>query len=462
VRDFTQPEWPVAGGTRVQTYTPEHDMQRNHLALAVTLALAAAAMPANAQDSRDAQIAALKQQLADLAAKVEELEARTEAQSDVNVDTATQIDALTNNVAKVETKGGIKVTSADRNFEASLGGRIHFDAYSFDQDVAATTDTTEFRRARLTLSGKAFGWEYKMEQDFAAGSNLDGIRDMFIARNMLGGKVTIGHFKPYRSMEELTSSNEILLMERPSTSATGIYSGRQFQQGVGYLRAGSNYTLGASAFNLRSAPTARTEGVGFSARGTFAPIDTGTTTLHLGGSYSHENLNKGAPNASAVSNYAGRRGPSLTMATTTAAIGANDSQIDTVGLEGAFRNGPFFLQSEYARASYGQANGSAQDVDAFYVQGSFMLNGGMKVYKGATGVFGSPAVPADKGLWELVARYDMMENDDLADTRTTSALLGMNYYVNPNLRFMLNWTRGKNDRTGDSPSQVALRTQFSF
>ena len=437
-------------------------MQRKTLALAVTLALAASSFNASAQDSRDAELAALKQQLAELVAKVEELESRTDAQSGVNVDTASQLDNLNNNVAKVETKGGIKVTSADKKFEASLGGRIHFDAYSFNSDVAATTDTTEFRRARLTLSGKAFGWEYKMENDFAAGSNLDGFRDMYIARNMLGGKVTIGHFKPYRSMEELTSSNEILLMERPSTSATGIYSGRQFQQGVGYLRAGSNTTIGVSAFNMRSAPTARAEGMGISGRATWAPIDSGTTTLHLGGSYSHENLNKGSPNLSAVSNYAGRRGPSLTMATTTAATGSNDSQVDTFGLEAAFRNGPFFVQSEYARASFGQANGTSQDVDAFYVQGSFMLNGGMKVYKGATGVFGSPAVPADRGLWELVARYDTMENNDLLDTRTTSALLGVNYYISPNLRMMLNWTQGKNDKTGDEPSQIALRTQFSF
>ena len=71
-------------------------------------------------------------------------------------------------------------------------------------------------------------------------------------------------------------------------------------------------------------------------------------------------------------------------------------------------------------------------------------------------------VPADKGLWELVARYDVMENKDLLDTKTTSALLGVNYYVNPNLRFMLNWTQGKNDKTGDEPSQIALRTQFAF
>ena len=197
-------------------------MQRKTLALAVTMALAATSFQASAQDARDAEIAALKQQLMELAAKVQDLEDRSDAQSDVNVDTATQLDTLANNSTKVDTKGGIKVTSADKNFEASLGGRIHFDAYAFDKDVAATTDTTEFRRARLTLSGKAYGWEYKVEEDFSGGSNLDGIRDLYIARNMMGGKVTIGHFKPYRALEELTSSNEILMMERPSTTATGI------------------------------------------------------------------------------------------------------------------------------------------------------------------------------------------------------------------------------------------------
>lgn len=436
-------------------------MLRKPLSIAVSLMLATASLGVHAQDTRDAEIAALKQQLADLAAKVQELEERTDAQSDVNIDTSTQLDALANNSTKVETKGGIKVASADKTFEASLGGRIHFDAYSFNSDIAPTTDTTEFRRARLTLSGKAFGWEYKIEEDFAAGSNLDGIRDLYIAKNMLGGKVTIGHFKPYRSMEELTSSNEILMLERPSTSATGIYNGRQFEQGIGYLKAGSNYTIGVSGFNLRSAPTARTEGVGFASRGTWLPINDGTTMLHLGASISHENLNRGGPNATAVSNYAGRRGPSLTVATTTAATGSNDSRINAYGLEAAFARGPLFLQSEYARASFGQASGGSQDVDAFYVQGSWMLNGGQKVYKGATGVFGSPVV-AGKGLWELTARWDTMENNDLVDTGTTSTILGLNYYLNPNMRLMFNWINGENDKTGDEPSQFALRTQFAF
>jgi hypothetical protein len=34
--------------------------------------------------------------------------------------------------------------------------------------------------------------------------------------------------------------------------------------------------------------------------------------------------------------------------------------------------------------------------------------------------------------------------------------------VNPNLRFMFNWTRGDNRFTGDGTGQYALRTQFSW
>ena len=432
-------------------------MRYSLLAAALAVAMGSTSFSAAAADNRDQQIAELKAQLEAMQTKLLELEERTDAQSDVNLDTAAQLDKLNTGSPKIDTKGGVKVTSADGKFEASIGGRIHFDTYAFDRDLASTTGTTEFRRARLTLSGKAYGWEYKMEQDFGAGTNLDGLRDAYIAKSALGGKFTIGHFKPYRAMEELTSSNELLTMERPFSSATGLFSGRQFQQGVGYLRAGENYTAGLSVFNLRGAAATRNEGTGAAGRVTWAPINTDNNTLHFGAWYSTENNNLGSADLVATSNYAGRRGPSQVIATTT---GASRNTVDVMAVEAAGSFGPAFFQAEYADATFGQPLGRDQDVTTYYVQGSFMLNGGHKPYKGATGVFGSPKV-ADKGLWELTGRYDYVENETL-NREVTSWILGVNYYVNPNLRFMFNYTQGDNEVTGDETAQYALRTQFAW
>lgn len=434
-------------------------MRLTTLAAALAVALTGLSPDiAVAAEASPQEIAELKAQVAALMGRIDELEARDEAQSAINVDTAEALKAQAATQPKVETKGGIKVTSPDGQFSAQIGGRIHGDVYAFDRDTASTTGTSEFRRARLTLSGTALGWEYKMEQDFAAGTNLDGLRDLYIAKSFGLGKLTIGHFKPYRSMEELTSSNEILMMERPFASATGIYGGRQFQQGLGYLYGGRNYSAGVSVFNLRGASSARNEGMGVSGRATWAPIMSGTQTLHLGASASHENANQGSANLVASVNYAGRRGPSQLIATTT---GASRSQVDTYGLEVAGQFGPLFFQSEYANASFGQPISGDQEVETYYIQGSWMLNGGQKVYKPANGVFGSPKV-TDRGLWELTARYDHIENKDLLNREAESMILGMNYYVNSNLRFMFNYTQGENEVTGDETGQYAVRAQFAF
>ena len=249
------------------------------------------------------------------------------------------------------------------------------------------------------------------------------------------------------------------MQERPFATATGLFSGRQFQQGVGYLRAGGNYTAGFSAFNLRGASGSRNEGVGYAGRVTFAPINTSTSTLHFGGWLRYENANNGSANLVTTANYAGRRGPSQTIATVT---GASGDDLSVYALEAAGSFGPLFFQGEYANASFGMPIGPDQDVTAWYLQGSWHLNGGHKPYKAGTGVFGSATVPADRGLWELTARYDSIENKDIANLDVSSFIFGVNYYVNPNLRFMFNYTKGDNAYTGDKTGQYALRTQFNW
>lgn len=389
---------------------------------------------------------------------------------------------------EAETKGGLKITSDDGNFSASLGGRIHFDTYLFDSDIEDPVSTTDFRRARITLKGNVYDWKYVLEQDFASGNTLTGYRDVYIAHKFLDGEVRIGQFKPFRSMEELTSSNEITMLERPFSSATGIYDNRQFQQGIGWTGVLECFTLGMMAFNLRDAGTRRNEGAGAAGRLAWAPINNDLTTLHFGTAISYENTNENSPDLAAQADYAGRRGPSQRMALTPGNLGED---VSTISIELAGSHGPFYLQSEYV---FGDFEGNYyltelefedefqrpppfdcdpqlgcfignQPVHSWYVQGSWILSGEHKTYNKKRGAFNS-AKPSGDGLWggawELTARYDTIENRDIRGLEASSAQIGLNFYANRHVRVMMNLTFGDDDFTGDNTNQFGLRVQMSW
>ena len=69
----------------------------------------------------------------------------------------------------VSTDGGIKIKGDKASFE--LDGRVQWDFALFDNDDRATAGQnvsgSEFRRIRLAAKGKAYGWEYKIQPDFA-------------------------------------------------------------------------------------------------------------------------------------------------------------------------------------------------------------------------------------------------------------------------------------------------------
>ena len=437
-----------------------------------------------------------------------------------------------------ETKGGIKVKTEDGRFEANLGGRIHFDANLIKEDKQPFNGITPkgtansgffFRRIYLTVTGKAYGWKYKIEPDFAPG-NANGatsiaFQDVFLATDLGPGEIQLGQRKPFRAMEDLTSSNDLLMIERPfASSSGGMFKGgtgasssattsvtnaggscvtatpctgsvttttvtaandREFQQGVFYHGNGDNYTWGLSVHSLRRDNTAGSEGIGESARVTFAPILSEGSVIHLGLSYSGENPanNQGASSSTSTVAlgaggfaYGGRRGPTFNLGSTT-------GKVDTIGLEYANVFGPFFAQAEYMTqkekvGTTAPINAKSQTVNAFYVQGSFFLTGETKPYKNKDGVFGSAKPINDFGAVELTARYDMAKNKDFpgasgtscsaagADKCQVSAItVGTNYYFNPNVRFMVNYIMGTADQGAggkDKPKTLAARFQMNW
>ncbi|MEX2961465.1 OprO/OprP family phosphate-selective porin [Microbulbifer sp. TYP-18] len=401
-----------------------------------------------------------------------------------------------------KTEGGLEIISSDGRFSAALGGRIHFDTYLFNDDIDDTVSTTEFRRTRITLSGKVYNWKYKLEQDFASGDTRDGFRDVYLAYDFWGGSISIGQFKPYRSMEELTSSNNITMLERPFTSATGIFDRRQFQQGIGWRNHWDCYTAGIVAFNLRNAGELRNEGVGAAGRFTWAPVDVALETIHLGVSYSYEDAGRQSPPLEADAPYAGRRGPRQLMALTPGDrifffgdfgdeeffLGDAGGRVNVGGLELAATRGPLYAQAEY---TYGNYDGDFflseqsfedffgapptfgcdpefgcfigdQTVRAWYVMGSWIITGEHKPYDARKGVFKTAKPNSAWGAWELTARYEKISNDDIPDLEADSIILGVNFYANSRVRFMFNLRFGHDDFTDNGTDQLGVRAQVNW
>ena len=427
---------------------------------------------------------------------------------------------------QAETKGGIKVKTDDGRFEANINGRIHYDGYLFMNDDDAlfgsglngnaaaipSQDGFAFRRTYLTLTGKAYGWKYKFENDFAAGASPASYREMWISAPIHNdGELIFGQLKPRRGLEEVTSSNEITMMERPNTTATGIYSGRQFLMGVGYKGSFMDALMvELDGRELGSAGTGATEGTEYGGRVAWFPMADDGNILHVGVSYSVDNYATTAGSAStaslqpqAVAQYAGRRGPTLNLGKVSGATGSPDGAQKTVALELAGAFGPFTAQAEAAKATLGNAylaNGVAgafadATVDAYYLQASWFITGERAIYKKDRAALGKPKLPLNSfGAFELAARYEVSENKDEDATNSICAVLGtaanaqgtpsatgvaaadkckattttvgLNWYVNPNVRYMLNYYMGSADLGGtngkDTPTALSARVQFAF
>lgn len=370
-----------------------------------------------------------------------------------------------------ETKGGVTIRSEDGRFEAKFGGRIHLDANiplndDADNNAEGIGDQTTdiyFRRARLTLTGKAYGWSYKFENDFAGQSedSGSGFREMWIGTKLGAANLRVGQAKPYRGMEELTSSNEVSFIERPFASATSIYGDRQYTTGLFVDGSRDRWGWGLSAYNLRAGDGPETDGLGASARVYALPIMSDTGLLHLGLSASIDNPANQYSVAPSSARYAGRSGPKQSFA----GVASTEDQT-TVGAELAGQMGRFTAQSEYAAATFSQPVGNDLDVDTFYAQFSYMLSGGVKRYDIKKGVFKSPKLKSAAGAWEAKVRYDSIESDGLpVDSKASHFIVGLNWYINPAVRLMLEYISGQTEPEVGPESALdafVTRLQFAF
>ncbi len=82
------------------------------------------------------------------------------------------------------------------------------------------------------------------------------------------------------------------------------------------------------------------------------------------------------------------------------------------------------------------------EMDGFYVQAAYTLTGETRGYKAGSGAFTGIKPKGKGGAWELIARYEDADVD--VPGRSLSAdlerlVLGVNWYANRNVKFMLNY-----------------------
>jgi len=347
---------------------------------------------------------------------------------------------------------GFGFESADGSFRLRFKGKLDNDwaFFSADPDVAAASDRfdngTEFRRARVGLSGRLHDWlKFKATFDFS--DDASGFRDIYLEPRKVGGLDTlrVGHFKEPFGLENLTGSSAITLMERglPTALAPGRNMGlmardrfldKRATWAVGAFRETDSTGIGTdSDAGQEFAVTARLTGLPWYQ-------DKGRRLAHLGLSFSHRNPDDGEVRF--------RESPESHLApnlVTTGTFLADTVQLAM--LEGAVVHGPWSLQAELAQAAVTTPGGNDPAFRSMTVMTSCFVTGESRVYDREVGAF-DPVLPCSpflggdgSGAWEVAARYSELDLNDsgIPGGELRDLSLGVNWYLDANTRFQLNY-----------------------
>lgn len=392
-------------------------------------------------------------------------------------------------------KGAPQWTNDDVQFK--VRGRILLDYVGQDIDREGAlpdykTSNARGRQVFLGIEGKLNNYlAYKAEGGAVNGGawSWDDVVIEFKPNDFTS--IMAGNIKA-TGLENMTSTRFISFMDRGPYGDIAVDS--YLLSLVGKVN-GLNWTLtGQVAGNsLNSGDVNNTAGanpgskerIGWTVRGTYAPILTDETKVHLG--LSARQRNHGDESAF---NYAGR--PNTAYGDSgryyqTGAIG--DTDVTYAG-EAALVWKNFSVQGEYAQIDVERlqtvaGGGSDPKLKLGYAFVSFWPTGESRNYDAAKGEFGRPKIlnPITAGGFggvELLARYDYADLTDAYDTAATAAgrtlsqdagkyeaiTLGANYYPTAYVRLQANWTKAEvdNPATGRDVdiNQFQLRAQLDF
>jgi phosphate-selective porin OprO/OprP len=395
-------------------------------------------------------------------------------------------------------RNGLHMETKDKAFRIHLIGRFQFDGVWLDAEenvefgpngIGDTLDGVNYRRMRVGAEGTF--WEicnFHFEPDFINSFNslapngttqtttapvpIDNYVE--VTQLPLFGNVRIGSIKPEYGFEHLTSSNNLDFLERSflfDAWEGGLDNG--FQPGIDIYN-----TFADQRIRIANCFTKNNQSIfGFNqgdgeynwvTRLTALPVyeQEGRYLVHIGCSYSHKDLDQGSYRHRARTTL--RNGPSA-LQTTLADVTLTGDSIDMVIPEFVVVRGPWSVVAEYAGvwtndvtlATRGFGLGATPlpsatvFYDGFHVEALYFLTGEHRPYNRRMAFFDRP-IPSEnfflirgeegicrgRGAWQVGARYSQVDFNDAGTNGgiVRDVTLGLNWYLNPNLKFQFNQT----------------------
>jgi phosphate-selective porin OprO/OprP len=436
------------------------------------------------------------------------------------------------------------ITSADGRSSISLRSVVQLDAahYGEDPDGGAATD---FRRGSVGATANRetaaardfsdgayfrrarFGFEGTLARDFnyrvlveMGGSGTEGparINDFWIGYTGFAPfTIQVGAFAPPANMDDgITPDNALFIERAASAELSRSLGGADGRIGVG-LRGNGARWMSALTLTSRTANDAEVFDSQLAAVGRFGGLIATSSdyNIHAGlsGTWVFQPPDQGSTAAAGQRHVVRFRDRPEIRVDSTRLVDTGSIDTDSAyvyGLEAAANWKNWYLQAESFHYGIERTDATTllpdPDFEGFYVQGSWFLTGESRRYDVASGAFQAPRpfVPftsaGGMGAWELALRYSHLDLDyhaGLAGTAATADAirggvqdiwtLGVNWYLNPNVKLMFNWLHVDVDRLnpagpsnptpfgpapGTPPIGVAigqdlniygLRTQYSF
>ena len=380
---------------------------------------------------------------------------------------------LSRTAMDVENRDGILVMeSKDQRFKTWFDARVYFDgAYFFDKEAMNPIGNgLAIRRARFALKSTLWNnWYGEIDLDFA-GAEME-LKDAYLKYTTDNGKINFkaGNYKEGFSMESTTTSRYLTFLERSLVNefAPSRHLGINVTVwdtyytvigGVHFQKVGELGEVDASkTLNKKQGID---EGYSYTARAVGRPIVTNDMVLHIGGNFSYRLPKTSWEEGLNVYRVSTRSMTSINRKKyldTDAIPDVKNRMIYGVELGLVFKN--FMFQSEYMKHTINRRDDLSQiNQDGFYAQAGMLIFGGKYHYNKSEGELTQVGRGQKWGDVELAFRYDYLDlNDFEAQIYGGSAngyTVGVNYYANNNVKFMLNYVYLDHDRYANGKGKL--------